>query len=437
MTERFRRHLEALVGGDVQKHYLLAVSGGADSSVMAHLFHEAGLDFAIAHCNFHLRGEDSNCDMQMVQSLANQWDVPLFIREFDTLALRENSGLSIEMIARNLRYAWFEEIGREYDFIATAHQADDVAETLLLNLCRGTGLNGLASIPPRNGKIIRPMLPFSAEEIRQYAHDHHIHYAVDYTNTDEQIKRNRIRHSVLPVLKELNPNLIPTITRNCDIFRRQQHFFQRAVENIKEELVTPKEDGCVVDWNTLAQHPDREVILYEILSDFGFSSAVVTDLCNHTDVQTGVTHTSPTHTLLVNRDTLEIRPTDTVETETFVLNSLEDLQQFFTVEKIQTGEPIVFPKGNKTLFIPMEKLTFPLTLRSWKHGDFFYPLGGNGRQKLSDFFSDHKINQFQKQKIRLLCAGDAIIWIVGLRSDERFKITDKNASYVKISVKGK
>lgn len=437
MTERFRRHLEALVGGDVQKHYLLAVSGGADSSVMAHLFHEAGLDFAFAHCNFHLRGEDSNRDMQMVQSLANQWDVPLFIREFDTLALRENSGLSIEMIARNLRYAWFEEIGREYDFIATAHQADDVAETLLLNLCRGTGLKGLASIPPRNGKIIRPMLPFSAEEIRQYAHDHHIHYAVDCTNTDEQIKRNRIRHSVLPVLKELNPNLIPTITRNCDIFRRQQHFFQRAVENIKEELVTPKEDGCVVDWNTLAQHPDREVILYEILSDFGFSSAVVTDLCNHTDVQTGVTHTSPTHTLLVNRDTLEIRPTDTVETETFVLNSLEDLQQFFTVEKIQTGEPIVFPKGNKTLFIPMEKLTFPLTLRSWKHGDFFYPLGGNGRQKLSDFFSDHKINQFQKQKIRLLCAGDAIIWIVGLRSDERFKITDKNASYVKISVKGK
>ena len=221
MIQQFASELKRLVGEIDQYRYLLAVSGGADSSVLAHLFHSAGLNFAVAHCNFHLRGEDSNRDMCEVQSLAQSLNVPFFLKEFDTLALQKNSGRSVEMMARELRYDWFEEIGRDYDFIVTAHHANDAAETMLLNLCRGTGLKGVASIPEKNGKIIRPLLNFSASEIRTFAQKHNISYVFDYTNDDETIKRNRIRKSVIPILEELNPNLICTLSHNRKIFQKQ------------------------------------------------------------------------------------------------------------------------------------------------------------------------------------------------------------------------
>ena len=278
MIERFRTALERLVGEPGRQRYLLAISGGADSSVMAPLFHDAGYDFAIAHCNFHLRGEDSNADMRLVQDLAKTLEVPLFVKEFDTLALQKDSGLSVEMMARKLRYDWFEEIGGAYDYLVTAHHANDALETTLLNICRGTGLKGLASIPSENGKIIRPMLGFSAKEIRAYASSHHIEYAIDCTNADETIRRNRIRHSVVPQLEEINPNLIHTFTHNREILQRQLAFYQHSIEKIKKQVMTSKEDAFVVDASILENHPDKDVILYEILNDFGFNSSIVENL---------------------------------------------------------------------------------------------------------------------------------------------------------------
>ena len=222
MLNRFLQELQALAGENaLHKRYLLAVSGGADSTVMATLFHEAGLSFAIAHCNFHLRGADSDRDMRFVQQLAAQWQVPLYLQEFDTLTLQKNSGKSVEMVARELRYTWFSEIAGDYDFIVTAHQSTDAAETMLLNLCRGTGLKGLCGIPSKNGKIIRPMLVFTAEEIRQYAEDHHIAYVEDITNRDEEISRNRIRHLVIPQMETLNPQFVSTTATSRQILQRQ------------------------------------------------------------------------------------------------------------------------------------------------------------------------------------------------------------------------
>ena len=222
MLSRFLQELHVLAGVDaLRKSYLVAVSGGADSMVAATLFHEAGLNFAMAHCNFHLRGADSDRDMQFVQKIANQWQISLFLRVFDTLTIQKNSGKSVEMVARELRYTWFAEISSEYDHLVIAHHGTDAAETMLLNLTRGTGLKGLCGIPSVNGKIIRPMLIFTAQEIRKYAENHHIEYVEDYTNRDEQIARNRIRHSVIPQLETLNPQFLQTNARTRSLLQRQ------------------------------------------------------------------------------------------------------------------------------------------------------------------------------------------------------------------------
>lgn len=435
MLDRFLQQIENLVGNGTQYRYLLAVSGGADSCVMAHLFHQAGFRFAMAHCNFHLRGEDSNQDMQLVQALAQELNVPLYIQEFDTLALQKNSGLSIEMMARKLRYDWFATFEHEFDFIATAHQANDVAETLLLNICRGTTLRGLASIPAVNGKIIRPMLEFTAEEIRNYASIHQIAFAIDCTNADESIKRNRLRASVLPILRELNPNLLQTISRNCKIIQQQQRFYQNQIENVKKELVSADSDVIAVNRMLLDEMEDKELVLFEILNDYGFTAEVVKELCQNS-IQSGRQFLSPTHTLLVNRDKYLIRINTTPSKDVLTIVSLDTLKKYFSVELCEQQTPIQFSKDNKTLFVPSSKLSFPLTLRHWQPGDYFYPLGCKGKQKLSDFFSNQKIDNFHKDNILLLCNDADILWIVGYRSDNRYKIETNTKQYYKITYNG-
>lgn len=431
MTQRFAEEMERLVGEPARYRYLLAVSGGADSCVMAHLFRQAGLDFAIAHCNFHLRGADSDRDMELVRSLALQWGTPLFIKEFDTLSLQRGSGVSVEMMARQLRYDWFEKIGKDYDFLVTAHQADDVAETVLLNMCRGTGLKGLTAIPERNGRVIRPMLLFTAREIRDYAATHGIPYAVDCTNADISIPRNRVRHRVIPELERINPALQDTFAKNRIIFQKQYHFYQKHIENCKKKCLLCTKDGFVLKNNLIESDPDRELLLYEILKDFGFPYAIVEQLAS--SPQSGRQYFSPTHILVVNRGEYLIQPRREETDEEEVFPDIAALQCRFRVEKEVWDTDSRFSTDNSILYIPEEKLRFPLVLRHWREGDSFYPLGVRGSQKLSDFFTDHKIDRFAKRRVRLLCHGDDILWIVGLRSSERFKIDSNTTYYYKIT----
>ncbi len=423
MTERFYRELRRLVGEPAQYRYLLAVSGGADSSVMAHLFHQAGLAFALAHCNFHLRGAESDRDMRQVRAQAETLSAELFVTEFDTLALQKESGISVEMMARKLRYDWFAEIGGAFDFIVTAHHANDALETTLLNLCRGTGLKGAASIPERNGNIIRPLLSFSAEEIRAYAQAHHIDFVVDSTNTDESIRRNRIRQSVVPILEELNPNLANTFSHNRKILQAQLSFYQHAMNRVKKDLLTEKEGQFVINRTLLEKNPDKNVILYEILSDFGFPSSVIDEL--QEEKPSGRQFFAKEYQLLVDREKYIIQKKTVDNQDDIIIETIEDLKKFFAVELLDDPSEIVFTKDNNVLFVPAEKLVFPLVLRHWRAGDTFFPLGARGRQKLSNFFIDHKVDRFTKQKIRLLCSAEEIVWIVGHRSSELFKV-EKN-----------
>ncbi len=423
MLNRFLQELKALAGNDFQrKRYLVAVSGGADSMVAATLFHEAGLDFAVAHCNFHLRETDSDRDMRFVEQAARQWKVPFLLREFDTPAIQQSSGKSVEMVARELRYQWFGELLHDYDFLITAHQCTDAAETQLLNLCRGTGLKGLCGIPPKNGKILRPFLPFTAQEIRLYAETYHITYMEDFTNQNEDIARNRIRHSVIPQLEHLNPQFLSTNVHTRTVLQRQYAYYQKQIEKEIARILRNDGNQYKILREQLRECEDKELILYEILNRFGFSLDVIERLSADTHFQTGKQFFSDTHILLINRDFLIIQPKTKSDNPSIDIQSLDELQQYFDVEEIECPKDMVFEKNPDMLYIPKEKLTFPVQIRTWRHGDFFYPLGGRGRQKLSDFFSDHKIDRFTKEQIQLLCIENQIVWIIGYRSDERWKI---------------
>lgn len=436
MRTRFLQELQTLAGPDaLQKRYLLAVSGGADSTVMATLFHEAGLSFAIAHCNFHLRGDDSNRDMRFVQEMASRWNVPILVREFDTLDIQKDSGKSVEMVARELRYQWFSEILDDFDFLVTAHHANDAAETQLLNLCRGTGLKGLCGIPPVNGKTIRPMLPFTAQGIRQYAEDHHIAYVEDYTNRDEEISRNRIRHSVMPQLETINPQFLQTNDRTRQLLQRQYAYYQKHIQQDIQHILSEEKGQYRIDRSKLTECEDSELALYEILNRFGFTADIIEKLADNDDFQPGKLFLSESHILLVDRDFLILQPTSKEENLTIEIESLNALKQYFEVEEYDYPSDMVFDKNPNVLYIPKEKLTFPLQIRPWQHGDYFYPLGGKGRQKLSDYFTDHKIDRFTKERIRLLCIDHQIAWIIGHRSDERYKLTPKTEKYYRIRLK--
>lgn len=436
MLERFLQELYRLTGDDTrQKRYLLAVSGGADSMVAASLFHETGLTFAVAHCNFHLRGNDSDRDMHFVQKMADRWQVPLHLQEFDTPALQRNSGKSVEMVARELRYAWFEEIAQNFDFIVTAHHSTDSAETVLLNLCRGTGLKGLCGIPPKNGKIIRPMLPFTAQEIRQYADNQHIEYVEDYTNRDEEIARNRIRHTVIPQLETINPQFLQTNAHSRTVLQRQYAYYRKHVQEDIANLLVTEGKQHRINWHKLSQHPDKELLLYEILNGFGFTTDVVEQLSGPRNFQTGKTFLSNSHILLIDRDAILIQPRSDEIPEVIIINTMEELQHYFSVEEHVYQTNMIFDKNPDVLYFPKEKLSFPMIIRSWRPGDYFYPFGGKGRKKVSDFFTDQKKDRFAKAQIRLLCADNQIVWIIGLRSDERWKVTENTKQYLLIKQK--
>ena len=436
MLARFLQELHRLAGPDaLRKRYLVAVSGGADSTVAATLFHEAGVQFTIAHCNFHLRGNDSDRDMRFVQELATRWNVPILIREFDTLNIQKNSGKSVEMVARELRYDWFSEILDDFDHLVTAHHANDAAETQLLNLCRGTGLKGLCGIPPVNGKTIRPMLPFTAQEIRQYAKDHQIAYVEDYTNRDEEISRNRIRHSVIPQLEAINPQFLHTNNRTRQILQRQYAYYQQHIEKDIQKVVAEDKNGFRIDRALLYQNENSELVLYEFLSRFGFTADIIETLAGNPTIQSGKQFFSDSHILLVDRDFIMIQPKDDEENQVVEIESLDALKLYFEVEEFEYQKDITFDKNPCFFYIPKEKLTFSMKIRSWRHGDYFYPLGGKGRQKLSDYFTDHKIDRLAKNRIRFLCIDDQIAWIIGHRSDERFKLTPQTKTYYRIRVK--
>lgn len=427
METRFFQHLQTLVPHPEKARFLLTVSGGKDSTVLAHLFQRFNLDFAIAHCNFHLRDTDSDADMDFVKNLAEKFHKGLFIREFDTFSEQKDSGKSIEMTARDLRYEWFNKISATFNYVVTAHHADDNAETILLNLTRGTGLKGLTGIPALNGKFLRPLLPFSSDEILHYAQENRIDFRTDQTNFSEKYQRNKIRLAILPQLQEINPSLIATLTKNIAHFQQQFAFYQREINKKMQSICVKNADSLLISIEKLQNEPDQSILLYETLKPYGFSSNTTAEILTAIDgTNIGQLFFSPTHQLLKDRNLLIIKKIEDSTSHAIIIHDENDLRKAgFEVSRISITEITDFKQDTNSILVDADKLHFPLTIRNWKEGDKFRPFGMRGQQKLSDFFVNQKVNRFQKSQIKILSSENQIVWVIGLRADDRFKVDER------------
>lgn len=426
MIHTIRLYIEKyrLLSGD--RPVLVGLSGGADSVALLGVLVRLGYPCIALHCNFYLRGEESVRDEAFARTFALSLEVPFHKTDFDTTSYAVEKHVSIEMAARELRYAWFEEM-REWlgaQAIAVAHHRDDSVETVLMNLVRGTGIRGMGGIRPRNGFIVRPLLCVSREDILAWLADQGYTYMTDSTNLSDAYTRNFIRLNVLPLLEEINPSARNTIARSAEHLSAAEAIYIYVLEQARKEVVV---SGDRLSIEALMRFPAPETILYELLKEYGFTRLVSDDVFVALTKESGKLFYSSTHRLLKDRDYLWITPLEEKEERTFIL----DLKKGICHEPIELSfrELVIsvdFPieKNKRIVYLDYDKLDFPLTLRTWKEGDWFIPFGMKGRKKLSDYFSDHKFSRIEKERVWLLCAGDAIVWVVGERADNRFRIDE-------------
>ena len=418
---------------------VLALSGGIDSMVLADLLLKMNVDFVVVHCNFHLRGEESDGDERFVREYAEKNGIQYFVKHFDTEKYAAEQGISIEMAARDLRYAWFEELRQQlnYDKIAVAHHADDQAETFFINLLRGAGLRGLKGMQPQNGAIIRPLLWVSREQIHQYALENEIIWREDHTNAESVYLRNKIRNQLLPVFDELHPDARQGLYKSLEHLASENELYRELLSEKFSQIVEEQDDVFVV-----ARRNDEAIqpqLLFEWLRQFGFN----TDQCRFIfdSMQTGIgnKYYSPTHQLVICRNELQLSEIKSVKDEEIRIEAgQEELTSpihlcFSQFEK--TGD-FVIDKSPNVALLDANKIQFPLTLRHWRHGDRFHPLGMKGSKLLSDFFVDQKFTEAQKANVFLLVSDDdEVLWVVGHRIDDRYKVTSETKSILRCDTK--
>lgn len=430
MLEKFSNHIEASFSFLKGKKLLLACSGGMDSVVLAHLISELEMDFALAHCNFSLRGKESDGDEMFVIGLAKQMGVPVFVETFDTNRYAKQNQLSTQLAARILRYTWFDEIltNFKYDYLLTAHQLDDDLETFFINLSRGTGLKGLTGIPAINGKIVRPLLNFSREDIKQYVEEHKLNWREDSSNSKADYLRNKIRLEVIPSFKETNASLLKNFQTTQRNLRASEKLVEDYMALVYNLVVSEVEEGYRIDIPKLQDLPHTSELLYELLSDFGFTEW--NDVVNLLDAQTGKQLFSKTHRLLKNRDELLLTQIEVIEGEEIIVpqEGIKTPIQL-KIEVVKEIEEV----ANNIIYVSSEILQFPMTLRRWKEGDAFYPFGMKGKKKLSKYFKDEKLSVYDKEKVWVLCSGEQIVWIVNYRMDNRFRVSEDTETIFKIT----
>ena len=409
---------------------LLAVSGGIDSVVMAHLFRQAGVNGAIAHCNFQLRGEDSQQDVSFTKELAGSLGYTFFSKEFEVEEVAEDRKISIQMAARELRYQWFGELLEEHGFdcMATAHTMNDSVETFMLNLSRGTGIRGLSGIPVSTGKVIRPLLFATRTEIEAYADREGIRYREDASNRETKYRRNKIRHDVIPVMEQINPAFIQTMSGNMERLQEALTIFRQAVELTRRDLFSTESGQICINIQSLKALTPKDTWLYELFSPYGFNRMQCEGIGQILDSDSGKRSISPTHQLFKDRDRLILTTSDPGGFDRYYLDSPENVSSLpfpMDIEVMDREELDPIPTEPDTACLDLDLVQFPLTLRHWIHGDYFFPLGMEGIKKLSDFFVDRKIPVPEKERIWILASGKKIVWILGLRIDHRFRITEK------------
>ncbi|WP_300434686.1 tRNA lysidine(34) synthetase TilS [Christiangramia sp.] len=415
---------------------LLAVSGGVDSVVLAHLCHAAKLDFSMAHCNFNLRGDESDADEKFVIDLADFLDVEVYTESFDTQSFAENHKISVQMAARDLRYEYFSELSSAVhcDYTLTAHHANDNLETFLINLIRGTGPEGLTGIKNERDNIVRPLLTFTRTEIETYARRKNYKWREDSSNGSDKYMRNKIRNQIIPVMEEINPQLLDSFAKTQEHLQESLDLVEDYISLLYPKLVKKDKYGYAVDIPFLKKVPNQKQILYQLLKSFGFTEW--DDVYNLMDAQTGKMVLSNSHRLIKDRNSLLL--TERLEkavNKEYTLSKGEDLVMIPEMGTFHIDEVDKIEQGSQScIYVPEQKLKFPLVIRKWKKGDFFYPFGMKGKKKLSDFFKDEKFSLPEKEHTWILCSDDEIVWIINHRADNRFAVEDSDTKILKICI---
>jgi tRNA(Ile)-lysidine synthase len=422
-----------------QDRILLAVSGGIDSVAMADLFSRSKNKCAIIHCNFQLRGKESDEDEKFTQALAAMYDMPFFCKKFDTPGFSRHHKISIQQAARELRYNWFEEVrhGKGYQLIATAHHKDDNLETFFINLVRGTGVKGLAGIKTRQGCVIRPLLFCGRKEIEVYIKENKLDFREDSSNKETKYLRNKIRHNILPLFEEVNPSFRQTMEENIHRFGEASDIFAAALAEIKKEMVSAIGNATYISIKQLNRYSFKSSILYEILKEYGFSSGIIEDVVRSLHSESGKQFISDHFRLVRDRESLIITPEAVQDDNRYYIElpAIEIEKPVHLIFKTEKAESFKIPRNPLIAVLDIDKIEFPLYLRRWQNGDYFMPFGMNGMKKVSDFLIDHKVSIPEKENTWVLMSGERLIWLVGYRIDDRYKVTKNTREILCIEIK--
>jgi len=455
MLQKLQQHIIENFSFLHDKKLLIAISGGVDSVVLMHLLQLLNFDVTLAHCNFQLRNKESDKDEEFVNNLGKKLNIEVFTTKFDTEEFASENKLSTQVAARNLRYTWFNELleKHQFDYVVTAHHADDNLETFLINLTRGTGLEGLTGIPAINGKTVRPLLIFSRDEIVAYAKKNSIDWREDKSNASSKYLRNKIRHQIVPILKEINPSLIASFSKTTTFLQESQQIIDDRVEAISKNICINNDlstapvcrTGRLEETNTtlkidiqkLQKLSNPKAYLYQLLKKYHFTEW--NDVAHLINAQSGKQVVSKSHRLLKDRDFLLLSTLDknislrAVETF-FIKENMAKITVPIHLLLTNTSEKPI--KNKHSIYIDKDLLKYPLCVRKWQKEDYFYPSGMQGKKKLSKYFKDEKLSLLEKENSWLLCnATKDIIWIIGKRQDNRFITTNNTKNQLKITLK--
>ena len=435
MEKLFLNNIEKNFSSLLNNKFIVAVSGGVDSIVLLHLCRNLKLNFVVAHCNFKLRGKESDDDELFVKNLAAKYKISFYSNSFNTKELSNSSNKSVQMIARDLRYSWFNKLSEELgiDYIITAHHIDDSIETFLINLSRGAGINGLLGIPEVNNKINRPLLAFTKDQLKSYALENKILFREDSSNKKKDYLRNQIRLEVIPKLKKINPHLLESFPKTIKKLEQSKSIIADRIAKVLSEVSFKKGEELFFEIESIKNLSNTEAYVYEIFKQYNFTQW--DDIVDLLDSQTGKEVVSKTHRLLKNREYLILtKKVGLQEISKLINSSKEEI-------KISAGT-IIFSKADKidkknpySIFLDSKKLKFPLKVRNVVSGDYFYPFGMDGKKKVSKYLKDQKISKYDKERTLILeTSKNEIVWLIGMRLDHRFSVTDKTKEILKIEL---
>lgn len=436
MLEDFQKHIHLNRLIDPSKTYVLAISGGIDSVCLLDLCHNSGIKLVLAHCNFNLRGTESMEDERFVSELSAQYGFKLHIKSFETKEYAQEKKLSIQMAARELRYSWFQELmlENEYEGILVAHNKDDIIETFFINLSRGSGIRGLTGIKAKSSGIIRPLLFAERQDIEHYIEIKGIDYREDSSNSDEKYLRNAIRSKIIPELKDIQPSFLSNIHHSINLLNFASTIFKSKLDNIIKTALVKEKGTSRISIKGLIENQVNPELLFELITEYGFNYTQCQNILAVLTENSGKRFFSTTHELLIDREALFIKPKKHAVIDAIEIKDKEQMNQIASIldfHEVNWTTSSKIPKEKSIALFDAKKLTFPLLLRKWKHGDTFIPLGMQNKKKLSDFFIDQKFSSFEKDECWLLCSQGKIAWVVGHRIDDRFKISpDTKEAYL-------